>query len=565
MDKVLRVFEEVQLPVDAATQVLGFMGKRRTGKTYAAGVFVEELLEAQVQTLVLDQVGNWWALRVGAPGHGAGLDVPVLGGLHGDIALSAEAGQLVADLLSETGRSMVLDVSLFTKAQRRRFCADLGERIWERKKAEKSPAPLHVVLEECQLVVPQRVESDVARMVGVWEEIVRLGGNFGIGVSLLSQRPQSVNKEVLSQAEVVVVFQTNGTHERKALRDWLVEQGGSVDLLAELPGLQVGDAYLWSPSWLQIFQRVRARPKHTLDASATPRVGEKRATRTLKTLDLSALREAMASATHAAEAEDPKTLRARISALERTLADAQSHAPAFPSEALAGVRTAVDAHAAELIRVVSRVTGELSSAVERLLSDGAPRRADPTTTSASAPSRPAAKKATVGEPLGRGPEAILGALASVGTGYLTAAQAGCLSGYSAKSSTFRNYRALLHTRGLVEVRGELLFLSGPGRTYTGDHRPAVHTSQGWWELFVERLDGGPKALLVALLARPGQHLSDETLAGAARSPSSPEGYSANSSTYRNYRARLSTLGLVVREAGYIRLAPTPFDTASRST
>jgi DNA helicase HerA-like ATPase len=47
-------------------------------------------------------------------------------------------------------------------------------------------------------------------MVGIYEEIIRLGRNYGIGVSMITQRPQSVNKEVLNQTECLFVGQVNG-------------------------------------------------------------------------------------------------------------------------------------------------------------------------------------------------------------------------------------------------------------------------------------------------------------------------------------------------------------------
>ncbi len=46
---------------------------------------------------------------------------------------------------------------------------------------------LHV--EEAQLLVPQRVMRGGERMLGAFESLVKLGRNFGIGVSLISQRP----------------------------------------------------------------------------------------------------------------------------------------------------------------------------------------------------------------------------------------------------------------------------------------------------------------------------------------------------------------------------------------
>jgi DNA helicase HerA-like ATPase len=63
-----------------------------------------------------------------------------------------------------------------------------------------------LVIEESQLIIPQFTGGgDVARMVGIYEEIIRLGRNYGIGCTMISQRPQSVNKEVLNQTECLFV------------------------------------------------------------------------------------------------------------------------------------------------------------------------------------------------------------------------------------------------------------------------------------------------------------------------------------------------------------------------
>src|SRR6185295_18271954 len=127
---------------------------------------------------------------------------------------------LIADIVVDTGRSVVLDCSQFSLADRKRFATSFGERLWQRKKGEKHPSPLHLVIEESQLIVPQDVRGDTAKMVGIYEEIIRLGRNYGIGVTMITQRPQSVNKEVLNQTECLVVLQVNGTPERKALKEW---------------------------------------------------------------------------------------------------------------------------------------------------------------------------------------------------------------------------------------------------------------------------------------------------------------------------------------------------------
>lgn len=56
--KQLAISEEQKLPIDAATQTFAFIARKGAGKTYAAGKLVELLMDAGVQVVVLDTVGN---------------------------------------------------------------------------------------------------------------------------------------------------------------------------------------------------------------------------------------------------------------------------------------------------------------------------------------------------------------------------------------------------------------------------------------------------------------------------------------------------------------------------
>lgn len=331
----LHISTDLSLPIDAATQTFAFIARKGAGKTYAAGRLAECLLDAHVQVVVLDSVGNWWGLRLDADGKSAGYDIPVVGGLRGDIPLEATGGQLIADILTDSGRSMILDVSQFSKADRQRFATAFAEELWKRKKAERHPSPIHLIIEESQLIVPESVRGDVAKMVGIYEEIIRLGRNYGIGVSMISQRPQSVNKEVLNQTECLFVLQVNGAHERKALKEWIVYHGADRGLVDELPSLPVGTAYVWSPQWLQILQKVKIGEKKTFDASATPKVGSHQVRRDLKPLDLDDLKDRMAATIERAKADDPRELRKEVAALKKQI-DKSTSAPisSKPNDAL---------------------------------------------------------------------------------------------------------------------------------------------------------------------------------------------------------------------------------------
>src|SRR5258708_6034465 len=127
--KGLHLGDGIDLPLDAVTQTFAFIGRKGSGKTYGAGKLAELLIDAGVQVAILDTVGNWFGLRLAADGKLPGIDIPILGGLRGDVPLEATGGALIADALADSGRSMVIDVSQFTKADPQRFAAAPGQRL----------------------------------------------------------------------------------------------------------------------------------------------------------------------------------------------------------------------------------------------------------------------------------------------------------------------------------------------------------------------------------------------------------------------------------------------------
>lgn len=318
----LKLTPDVKLPLDAATQKIGFLGRTSSGKTYAAMKLAELMLENEIQIVALDPVGKWYGLRV--PGNGPGFDIPVFGGLEGDIPLTPTGGALVADLICDRGISAVLDTSQMLSHEQVRFATDFATRLFQRKKSK--PSPIHVFLEECQEFVPQNPSTRGGQepmMLHAFERIVKLGRNFGIGVSLISQRPQEVNKKALNQTECLLAFQMTGPQERKAMVAWMGELSDkktAIEITDSLPKLVDNHCILWSPSWLQVKVTTRVNEKQTADVSSTPKVGERTAAaQKLTPIDLATLRQDMAATLEKANAEDPKRLRARIAELEKQI------------------------------------------------------------------------------------------------------------------------------------------------------------------------------------------------------------------------------------------------------
>jgi hypothetical protein len=91
-----------------------------------------------------------------------------------------------------------------------------------------------------------------------------------------------------------------------------VDAGGETNLVDELPGLPRGTMYLWSPQWLQRFEKVHIAKKRTADVSATPTLGMDHVeARTLAAVDIEQLRGALATAVEEKEANDPAALKKR--------------------------------------------------------------------------------------------------------------------------------------------------------------------------------------------------------------------------------------------------------------
>jgi len=313
----LNLAKNLNPPLDIVTQRLGCMGKSGSGKTYLAGLIAEQMLDRHAQVIVIDPVGNWYGLRVAPDGKGRGKDIFIIGGDHGDVPILPDAGSRIAHLLVEKRISAILDISSFRQGERKKFATDFAEEFFHLKKKQKSA--VHIFVEESQLFAPQRCGPDEARMLGAFEQLIRLGRNYGIGSTLISQRPQSVNKEVLNQIECLFVLQVNGRQERKALEEWVQEAGADRSLVGELPGLEQGEGYVWSPSWLRIYARFRFGKKTTFDSSATPKVGQVVKAATLTPVDIEALREDLKHVIEKVEADDPAVLRRKIVELQKQL------------------------------------------------------------------------------------------------------------------------------------------------------------------------------------------------------------------------------------------------------
>jgi hypothetical protein len=356
---------------EAATQTLAPISAKGGGKSYLAGKFVEGLYDAGAPFVVLDPIGNWSALTLAKDGKSPGLSVVVIGGERCDVPLDEDTAETVGSLLITQGMSAVLDLSELSKARRKVYVAGFCEALY--RAARKQRSPFMVVFEEAQLFAPQHCSKGEERMLGAVTDIVRLGRNHGLGSMLVTQRPQSVSKEVLNQVECLFVGQLRGPQERKAIAGWVTEQGvdAAVDLKS-LPGLTPGEFFCWSPSWLRTFRKVKILPKRTFDGSSTPVLGKARERQTKRNTEgIGVWVEALRGLTRAETADPDGHVHALLAEadtgelceLRRKLAETEKE-----NEILKHRLTAVDREYAAVIEAASRAadaSAELRAALER--------------------------------------------------------------------------------------------------------------------------------------------------------------------------------------------------------
>lgn len=531
----LRIAAGLSLPLDAVTQTFGILARKGAGKTYTANVFAEELIGHGLPVVIIDPLGAFWGLRSSADGEKPGLPVTILGGDHGDVPLEPAAGKIIAELVVEQPGAYILDLSAFeSNAAQDRFVTAFAERLYRLKAQHREP--LHLIVDEADSFAPQRPMPGQQAMLGAFEAIVRRGRIRGLGVTLITQRPAVLNKNVLTQIEVLVVLQITGPQDRKAIDEWVAGNGTKEErdeLVASLAGLQVGEAWFWSPAWLQVFKRVQVRRRKTFDSSKTPEPGEVVAPRRMATVDLEKLRERMAGAIAKAEAEDPRKLQARIRELEQTnrvMAEAMA-SPTEPEVRIERVEVpGLNGEVQELRDVVDRLVGfgeqmtdvgaRIVAAIDRAAvanaAPAAPGRVAVAPTPAPRPIRqpsappaaqPVSASPTSEVALGRGERTMLIAVAQYPDG-ASRDQLSVLTGY--KQSSRNTYLQRLQAAGYVEaVAAGVVRATDAGIAALGSDYEPLPQGQELQDYWRARLPEGERRVLDVVLQRYPQAVPRE--------------------------------------------------------
>jgi uncharacterized protein len=556
----LRLSPDLALPIEAATRRMAILAMSGAGKSNLAVVLAEEMFAAGIPWVAIDPKGDWYGIRSSESGKRAGLPVCVFGGLHGDVPLEPTAGKLLGELIATHRLTCVLDVSEFERREEQfRFLADLAETL-----LKKNTQALHLFLEEADEYLPQspREKGALPRCLGAWARLVKRGRFRGIGCTLITQRSASLNKDVLNMAECLFAMRVTAPTDRKAILGWVETHGLGKEIVNDLPTLQDGEAWVWSPAWLRKAQKTRFRRRKTFDSGRTPDIGQSIEPATLANIDLGKIEKDIAATLERAKADDPAELRKQIAQLKKDLAQQTQAAEPVQVRDEAAIAEAVQEATGPLIRTIDahetvfQEIGEIAQRLADLCKDrveinalarkAESRKPQPPPPPAARPQPEKPEPAAEPGEIPQGCAKPLAALAAVFPSGMTEAQWAIAAGYKRSGGTWGTYKSRLRSAGLIDRYGNRWFATESGANAVGDVEqppPPGPDLVRWW---AGRLPGTSKIAEALIQAWPNG-LTKEELAERV-------GMAVSGGSFGTYLSRLAGPELITREHGQIRLS-----------
>lgn len=572
----------IQLPAeDFIERATGLIAKRGRGKTGLVKVIEEEMLSLGLPFVAFDPPGLHWGIKSSLNGKKpSGFEVLVIGGAHGDLPLDRQSGRVVARAIANTNASLIIDFKGSSHAAYRQFVADFSDELLDINKV-----PRLLILEEAPRLLPQKLRPDQTASFDAVARLVLEGRNSGLGCILISQRAATINKDVLTQVDNLIVMGITGPQDRKAIREWVEENADETklqDFLKGLAGLETREAWLWSPD-SSIFRQFRVKDFRTFhpDRTHLRRMGLLEAnavmTDTKKLVEL--LGTEIKQISEKAIADNPQALRNQIAELKHEIrrlelnrADAQPKAapdtkieyvdkPILTDEQIAAL-----VEAAERIQIASNqwdqaiqtvangrddlrnIAADILQAIQQgktLVSGWEKARAGEARSVRAEPARPLIQSRSPAPVKESGDltgpqQRIIDSIAWMETAGIFIPRRSviaALSGYSVKSTSFKNPASDLKRHGLIEYPdSQSLCLTDEGRARANPQPSPANTAE-LHEIIFRKITGAQARILKPLIDAYPDQLDRETLAELA-------GYSAKSTSFKNPLSDLKGFGFV---------------------
>lgn len=200
---------------------LGIVGASGSGKSWLAGLLVEELLKQGYQVCVVDPEGDYRAFRTFS-------QMLLLGGIEGRLPAVDE----VTTLLDYTDVSLVLDLSTRTVTERRTYVSALLRSLAALR--DQRGRPHWFLIDETQSFCPPEGSE-------LTEQIVQMTEEGGIG--LISYRPSLTAPALLATLDHWICTRLNLPEELETMKPFLSGSDDEPGILAELAKIPQNQAF----------------------------------------------------------------------------------------------------------------------------------------------------------------------------------------------------------------------------------------------------------------------------------------------------------------------------------
>jgi len=228
--------DDFSFPLEFIYQVSFVTGMRGSGKSWTAGVLMEEFERLGLQFVCFDPLD--------AHGH--------LSTLEGIEKISPKTNESInctklVNQLKESSSSLIIDISNLTLDAQQEMVADYCESLIHAKMGKG----LLTIFEECQDFVPlQKRNPATAPII----RLCKLGRALGYGVCMVTQRPAAITKEALSQASTYIIHNVMQTRDLIAIKDQISygTDKERIDKLVDgIAFAQSGECIIYSPEFLK--------------------------------------------------------------------------------------------------------------------------------------------------------------------------------------------------------------------------------------------------------------------------------------------------------------------------
>lgn len=503
--------------------------------------------------------------------HGKAYKVVVAGGRDPDLPLTPHSvPEIVRAALKER---IPLIIDLFSKNMSKSDWRQIVQTAIRIIHYENEGGAVHVFLEEAAEFVPQKVID--GQTYAEVEKLVRMGGNASVGITLINQRSQEVNKAVLDNCSTALVLGCQvGKNAIEAVEKWIerLDKSTAEAVTTSLPKLQAGEAWVWTRKSLD----KPSREKMPMCRSFHPdRRTPEFVLKNVKPVDTASFVTRMSASIpkviEEAKANDPAELKREIAKLKKELA-------AKPVETKTKeIRVVTESDLAFMEKVV-RQNAELNERWSALLEQQLKASSTTHNHLQEIRTQMQALKANpvqhqqfaekvlmrshdtpvpripkvLGESNGKlagGMRRMMIALAQR-PGGLNRKQLGVRAGLSSKSGTFGTYLSTLRGDGCITEEGERIFITQHGLEALGSYQelPTGEALRNYW---LNELSGKQGDILAVIGNRYPETISAAQVAEKIGM--------AESGTFGTYLSKLRSLELVTGSRNALKASEELFD------